>query len=402
MSTDIAMTGIAAADAELATISNNIANNQTTGFKRSDLEFADVYAASALRSGAGVRVTQLRQDFSQGDLNFTDNNLDLSIEGQGFLRLNNEGREVYSREGALGLDREGYLVNASGYRLLGSAADDTGKILPIDNELRVDYKDLQPKETDNVALSLNFDTAAEVLPPFDVADPETYNHTTSTTVYDSLGTPQVATLYLKKDAPNAWSSYLFVDDVEVGQPGGDELVFEPNGELATINGAPGTTFTSTTFSPPSGAAAMELTFDVSGVTQFDSPFGTNKVEQDGYAAGRLEDFDIDGDGVLFGRYSNGEARVMGQITLANFSNPQGLVRNGGNTWSESFSSGEPAVGDPGSASLGKVRSGTLEGSNVDITQELVAMISAQRSFQANAQVISTGDALTQTVINMRR
>ena len=402
MSTDIAMTGLDAAGADLKNIANNIANAQTTGYKRSDLEFADVYSANALLSGSGVRVSQLRQDFSQGDLEITDNNLDLSIEGSGFLRLSDDGRKYYSREGALGLDREGYIVNASGYRLLGKTADDTGEISPIDGELRIDYSDIAPRQTSEVALSMNLDATAEVLPPFDVADPATYNNSTSITVYDSLGTAQVATMYLRRDAPNSWSSYTFVDGVEVGQPGGDELGFDASGALTTVNGAPGSTFTTTTFTPPSGGDPMELTFDVGEATQYDTPFATNAVDQDGYSAGGIENFDIDENGTIFGRYSNGEARVMGQVTLANFANPQGLISNGGNVWSQSLSSGEPAVGDPTTGSLGKVRAGTLEGSNVDITQELVAMISAQRSFEANAQVISTGDSLTQTVMNIRR
>ena len=407
MTFDIALTGINAAGAELETISNNIANGQTTGFKRADVEFADVYATSTLggarfATGQGVEVAEIRNDFRQGDLSFTDNNLDLAVEGQGWFRLSDNGQETYSRAGALGLDREGYIVNAAGHRLLGKTVDEVNRIQPVDGELRVDFADLQPRPTENVELSMNLRSDAEVLPPFDAADPGTYNYSTSTTVYDSLGTAQVASLYLRKDAANSWSSYLFVDGVEVGQPGGDELGFDASGALATVNGAAATSFTSTTYSPVSGAGPMTLEFDVGDITQYETPFGTNQVVQDGYAAGRLDDFDIDSRGVIFGRYSNGQALEMGQVTLANFSNPQGLIQKGGNTWYETFESGEPAVGEPGSASLGQVRAGALEGSNVDITQELVAMIGAQRSFQANAQVISTGDTLTQTVINIRR
>jgi len=407
MTFDIALTGVKAAGAELETISNNIANAQTTGFKRSDVEFADVYASSTVaanhsNSGAGTHVSQVRQDFGQGNLNFTDNNLDLSVEGQGFFRFSADGSEVFSRNGALALDRNGFLVNGAGHRLMGSSADENGQILPVDSELQVVYSDLQPRRTERVDLAMNLDSHAEVLAPFDAVDPATYNHSTSTTVYDSLGTAQVATLYIKKDAPNAWSTFLFVDGVDVSQPGGDELVFDSSGTLSTVNGTADTGFVSTTFTPPSGAEPMELTFDVASMTQYDNPFGTNNVEQDGFATGRLDDFDIDGEGIIFGRYSNGEARVMGQVTLANFSNTQGLVNQGANTWAQSFLSGPPAIGAAGTASLGQVRAGALEGSNVDITQELVSMISAQRSFQANAQVISTGDTLTQTVINIRR
>ncbi len=411
MTFDIALTGISAASSELETISNNIANNQTTGFKRSDVEFSDVYASSAygaggsaskVSAGSGVSVSQVRQDFAQGDLSFTDNALDLSVDGQGWFRFSDNGKELYSRNGALGLDREGYIVNASGHRLMGNNTNSDDELQPVDGELRVNFADLQPKATERVGLSMNLQSTAEVLPPFDATDPSTYNYSSSTTVYDTLGTAQVATLYVRKDADNVWSSYLHVDGVEVGQPGGNELGFDSSGTLTSIDGVPGTSFDTTSFTPASGATPMTLSFDIGDITQYDNPFGTNQVTQDGFTAGRLDDFDIDGTGTIFGRYSNGEARVMGQVTLANFSNPQGLSQQGGNTWAETFASGEPAVGTAGSASLGTVRAGALEGSNVDITQELVAMIGAQRSFQANAQVISTGDTLTQTVINIRR
>jgi flagellar hook protein FlgE len=147
---------------------------------------------------------------------------------------------------------------------------------------------------------------------------------------------------------------------------------------------------------------MDITFNMRDITQFDGAFGVNRVVQDGFAAGRLEDFDVDPTGVIFGRFSNGQAKVMGQITLTSFPNTEGLRQVGDTSWTETFASGEPATGAPGSASLGGLQAGALEGSNVDITHELVAMIGAQRSFQANAQVISTGDTLMQTVINIRR
>ena len=147
---------------------------------------------------------------------------------------------------------------------------------------------------------------------------------------------------------------------------------------------------------------MTLAVDDSQITQYDAQSGVNALAQDGFAAGRLDDFDIDNAGVIFGRYSNGEARAMGQVTLSNFANPDGLRQTGNNAWVQTGTSGEPVTGAPGSASLGVIRSGTIEGSNVDITEELVAMIGAQRSFQANAQVISTADTLSQTVMNLKR
>ena len=407
MTFDIALTGINAASTQLETISNNIANNATTGFKRSRAEFADVYAVSTFGAtnpavGQGVRVSGIKQQFQQGDTTFTNNNLDLSIEGLGMFRLQDNGKPVYTRAGNFGLDREGYIVNASGHRLTGYRTNNEDQIEPIIDDLRIDYADLQPQQSETVELSMNLDIKAPVLPAFDVTDSGTFNFSTSTTVYDTLGSPQLANVYFHKDAPNTWSAFTFVDGQEISQLGGDELVFDTSGVIQTVNGATTGTFTTNTFTPVSNALPMDLTFDVREITQFDNAFGVNRIVQDGYAAGRLEDFDVDPSGIIFGRFSNGQAKQMGQITLTSFPNANGLRQIGDTSWTETFASGEPATGAPGSASLGGLQAGSLEGSNVDITQELVSMIGAQRSFQANAQVISTGDTLTQTVINIRR
>ena len=407
MTFDIALTGINAASTQLDTISNNIANNATTGFKRSRSEFADVYAVSTFGAtnpavGQGVRISGIRQEFQQGDTTFTNNNLDISIEGQGMFRLQDNGNPIYTRAGNFGLDREGYIVNTSGHRLTGYRTSEDDQIEPIIDDLRIDYSDLQPQPSSSVELSMNLDIKDSVLPPFDVTDASTFNFSTSTTVYDSLGASQLANVYFHKDAPNTWSAFTYVDGVEVSQIGGDELSFDSSGILQSVNGTAGGTYTTNTFTPASNAATMALTFDMSDVTQFDNGFGVNRIVQDGYAAGRLEDFDVDPSGTIFGRFSNGQAKTMGQVTLTSFPNMQGLRQIGDTSWTETFASGEPATGEPGTASLGQLQAGSLEGSNVDITQELVSMIGAQRSFQANAQVISTGDTLTQTVINIRR
>lgn len=407
MTFDIALTGINAASTQLDTISNNIANNATTGFKRSRSEFADVYALSTFGAttptvGQGVRVSGVTQEFQQGDTTFTNNNLDLSVEGQGMFRLQDNGKPIYTRAGNFGLDREGYLVSSSGHRLTGYRTNDADVIEPIIGDLRIDYSDLQPRESSSVELAMNLDIKDPVLAPFDATDASTFNFSTSTTVYDSLGSAQLTNVYFHKDAPNTWSAFTFVDGVEVSQLGGDELVFDTSGLVQTVNGAAGGTFQTNTFTPASNAAPMDLTIDVAEITQFDNAFGVNRIVQDGYAAGRLEDFDVDPNGIIFGRFSNGQAKTMGQVTLTSFPNFQGLRQIGDTSWTETFGSGEPATGAPGSASLGELQAGSLEGSNVDITQELVSMIGAQRSFQANAQVISTGDTLTQTVINIRR
>lgn len=431
MTFNIALTGINAASTELNTISNNIANNATTGFKRSRAEFADVYAQSASSSsstnvGQGVRVSKVRQEHTQGDMQFTDRNLDLAVEGLGMFRLDDNGTALYTRSGNFGLDRDGFLVNTQGKKLTGYGVDSDAQIVPIVTELQIDYTDLKPNQSTKVELAANLDSKAKVPGadadgqngvPFDVNNPSTYNFSTSTLVYDSLGSSEVANLYFQKVSPTEWTAYPYVGDKPISQNSvaatdsdpeiagdGIDLVFDENGALAQVDEDDGgTSSVSRSYMPESGGAfGMTLEFDFAGLTQFDDSFGVNRISQDGFSAGRLEDFDVDAEGNIFGRFSNGQAKIMGQVTLSNFSNLGGLRQVGTTSWTETYISGEPATGAPGSASLGKLQSGALEGSNVDITQELVSMIGAQRSFQANAQVISTGDTLTQTVINIRR
>lgn len=409
MTFETALTGLNAAGTELESISNNIANNATSGFKRSRAEFADVYALSTFGGntpsvGQGVQVAGIRQEFEQGDMQFTNRNLDLAVEGLGMFKLNDNGTSLYTRSGNFGTDREGYITDSNGNKLTGYGVTNEGDLQPITTDLKIDYTDLQPNSTETVTIAANLDIKAEILPAFDVNDSGTFNFSTSTTVYDSLGSAQIANIYFRRDAANTWSAFTYVDDQPVSADPliGDQVNFGSDGSLQDVNTNPSGVFDTASFTPASGGDAMQISFDISDISQFDNSFGVNLISQDGYAAGRLEDFDIDSSGVIFGRFSNGQAKTMGQITLSNFPNTEGLKQIGNTSWSETYSSGEPATGEPGSASLGKIQAGALEGSNVDITEELVSMIGAQRSFQANAQVISTGDTLTQTVINIRR
>lgn len=407
MTFEIALTGLNAASSKLGVISNNIANNATTGFKRSRAEFSDEFAKStlgysAVAVGQGVSNSAMKQEFTQGDISFTNNNFDVAISGEGMFRMTDGNDPYYTRAGTFGLDPEGYIVNSKGSRLSGYTTDADNGIIPVENDLKLDFSELPPRATEELEISLNLNSDAEVLDPFDITDPSTFNYSTSASVYDSLGTPQVASIYFHKDTPNSWSAYTYINDVEVSQPGGDEITFTDAGEISTVNGVAGSEITTSVFNPPSGAAAMSVEIDLAESTQFDNPFGVNRVSQDGYTAGRLNNFDIDSDGIIFGRFTNSQAKIMGQITLTKFANTQGLQQIGNSSWSESYASGEPITGVPGGGSLGLLQSGALESSNVDITEELVSMIGAQRSFQANAQVISTSDTLTQTVINLKR
>lgn len=406
MTLQIALSGINAASAELETISHNIANNATSGFKRQRVEFADVYSSSGgsskTQTGQGVSISEVRQEFSQGSIETTNRNLDLAVEGLGMFRLDDNGTNLYTRSGNFGLDEDGFIVNSQDQHLTGFGVNVENEIQPVITNLQIDAADLPPQQTSNVEIVMNFDTKAEVLPPFDLTNQDTFNYSTSVAVYDSVGQTQLANVYFRKDAPNSWTVFTVVDGNEVNQVGGDEVTFDASGQLTTVNGNATLEYTTNLFSPSSGAEPMQMKFDIGGVTQYDNEFGITKIVQDGFSAGRLEEFNIDASGVIYGEYSNGEAKRMGQIALTNFSNVGGLRQVGGTNWAETRESGAPATGAPGSASLGSVGAGTLEASNVDLTQELVAMIGAQRSFQANAQVVSTSDTITQTVMNMMR
>lgn len=406
-----ALSGLNASSTELQVIGNNVANASTTGFKQSRTEFADVFAATNLgvaanAVGAGVRVASIDQQFGQGNITFTDNNLDLAISGTGFFRLNDNGAIVYSRAGAFGVDRSGYVVNSQGQRLTGFAADGSGTISGALVDLQLPTGELAPRQTTEAELQLNLDSRATALvsASFDPTDPATYTNSTSLTVYDSLGNPRLATLYFVNTGPGAWDMYLGVDgaliDADTGTTvgaGGNarSLTFDSAGRLTS---AP---VVATDLIPGlGGAASFPIDIDLAGVTQFGSNFAVNSLVQDGFASGRLSSVDVSDTGMVSARYSNGETLTLAQVALASFANPQGLRQQGDTVWTESFESGPALVSAPGSGSLGLVQSGALESSNVDLTGQLVALITAQRNYQANAQVISAADTITQTIINI--
>ncbi|MFO1349952.1 MAG: flagellar hook protein FlgE [Gammaproteobacteria bacterium] len=411
MSFQTALTGVNAATADLGVISNNIANSSTTGFKGSRAEFADLfYGATGV--GYGVQMAGVRQQFEQGGINATGNPLDLAINGEGFFRLNDNGSIVYSRAGSFGIDRDGYIVNNDNLRLTGYLADATGNITDTVGDLQLDSKGVDPKSTTAAQYALNLsanapaiDTAAN---PFDPTDANSYNFSTSLTVYDSLGISHTLTsYYVKPDATtNDWEVHFTLDggvpfDTSTTPPtptqyGPQTLSFDSSGNITGT-----TTINLTGVVTGNAAANLDLNLDYAKTTQFGGNFSVNALTQDGYASGTLSGVTVGEDGTVFGRYDNGQSRALGRVALANFSNAQGLKPVGHTNWAESFASGAPLIGAPGTGKLGEVHSGALEGSNVDLTKELVNMINAQRNFQANSQVIGTTNEMTQTIINLR-
>lgn len=417
----IALSGLNAASSDLKVTGNNIANAGTNGFKSSRAEFADVYATSLggvsdTAVGGGVRLARVAQQFAQGNVEFTNNNLDLAINGEGFFILNDNGSRVYTRAGAFSVDREGYVVNSSGQALQvflpignSSTAFNTGSL----SDLQISLTEGAPNATTSVEMSINLDasdTSAGTIAAFDPNTPSTYDYSTSYTVYDSLGAEHTASMYFLKDntTNNTWHTWLYVDDgtgmTNVTQNGGtaySTLTFNTDGTIAAVNGAATTSLTYDNLAMANGAADLALNLDFSTVTQFGGDFAVNSLYQDGYATGRLTGLDISDTGVVSARYTNGQSTALGKVALANFANVQGLRQLGDTNWAETFGSGGALIGEGGTASFGLIQSGALEASNVDIAAQLINLITAQRNFQANSQVISTADTITQTIINIR-
>jgi flagellar hook protein FlgE len=350
--------------------------------------------------GNGVRVSNVAQQFTQGNIDFTDNSLDLALSGQGFFILNDGGALAYSRAGAFQVDAQGYIVNARNQRLQVYPPSTNGQFnTGALSDIQLVTSESAPAPTANVDVTLNLPANATppTVTPFDPANVNTYNNATSLTTYDSLGAAHTATLYFSKTATaNQWTTQLYVDGNAVGTA--QTLQYDNSG---TLTAPAAGTITFPAYTPATGAAPMNMTFNFADTTQYGGNFNVNAITQDGYTTGRLIGIDIDSTGVVQARFTNGRSTALGQVALANFANPQGLQQLGDTNWAETFSSGQALRGQAGNSGFGLVQSGALEASNVDITEQLVNMITAQRNFQANAQMISTADAVTQTIINIR-
>lgn len=402
----IALSGLNAAQTDLSVTGNNIANASTAGFKGSRTEFSDVYAVafegiSSLATGNGVAVTGITQNFSQGNIDFTERNLDIAVSGQGFFVLEDASGQSFSRAGAFHVDRDGLIVNQGGQKLqVFPAITGGGFNTGVLSDIQLLTSDGPPQATANIDVTLNL-SSSDAVPatlPFDPNDPSSFNNSTSTVVYDSLGTTHSSTLYYVKSAVlNQWDTYQYIDGNEITSGGVSPIsvTFNPDGTLA---GPASIAYDAV----PSGTGALPLQVDVNyaNTTQFGSSFAVNGLSQDGFTTGRLSGIDIDNEGVVFARFTNGQSNPLGKVALANFANVGGLAQQGDTAWSQTFDSGDLILGEANTASFGLVQSGALEASNVDIAASLVNLITAQRNFQANAQVISAADTVTQTIINI--
>jgi flagellar hook protein FlgE len=400
----IGLSGLTAASSDLDVTANNVANANTVGFKDSRAEFADVYTQGAVNLntsvvGEGVRLASTAQQFTQGNISTTSSNLDMAISGDGFFTLKDANGLVYSRNGQFSEDKSGNVVNATGQALqvyppTAAGGFNTGAL----TNLNLQTAQSAPLATTSGSVVLNLPTSSPVpaVTPFSPTNSATYNQSTSTTVYDSLGTAYPATFYFTQTAtPNQWTVNVTVNGTQVGAA--QTLTFSNAGAVAAPAGG---ALAFNGFAPPDGAQAMNLSFNFGATTQYGGSFGVTSITQNGYATGQLSTVAINSTGVVSAVYTNGRSTQLGQLALANFPDPQGLKQLGDTNWAETFTSGNVIQGTAGSTGFGNIQSGALESSNVDLTTQLVNMITAQRTFQANAQVITTANQLSQTVINI--
>ncbi|MCG3730516.1 flagellar hook protein FlgE [Vibrio cincinnatiensis] len=431
----ISLSGLSAAQLDLNTTSNNIANANTYGFKESRAEFGDVYSTSLFTNskttpGQGVQANKVAQQFHEGSSIYTNNPMDLRIGGTGFFavakdRLIPQQNEL-TRNGAFHLDKNNYMVTSNDQFLLGYEVNpDNGEVLSYEPKpLNIPAQFGKPKQTSNIEISANLPANGELKDPnlFDFSDPDTYNRTTSSTIYDSMGQPYKLTTYYLKDQNenNKWNTYYTVTDKTGEKPiniangdatspsghVGHTLRFNNDGTLASLNnGQP-------IVSAPLGEGdnpidlngadgSQTLSFDLNGATQFAAPFELTKFDQDGATTGFLTKIDFDEYGSVLATYSNGQNVTLGRVAMVRVANEQGLEKKGGTQWDATQQSGVKIWGESSKGSFGTISNGVLEQSNIDMTQELVDLISAQRNFQANSRALEVHSQLQQNILQIR-
>ncbi|MHB9117263.1 MAG: flagellar hook protein FlgE [Burkholderiales bacterium] len=470
------LSGLNTASKNLDVIGNNVSNATSVGFKTSQAQFSDVYAASLTggSSGLGTQLSAVVTQFSQGNVSTSNNPLDLAINGKGFFRMSTNGAVSYTRNGQFQLDKQGFIVDSSGRNLTGfgvtTIPDPTNLTRTVDvpNTGVPQVLQISPNAQSSAratggsgagkGVNWQFNLDSRLATPTTalvstlaspVPSTASYNSATSVQIYDTLGNPHSMTTYYVKNsvasaalAPpggSVWDMYLAVDGTQMGNikvngtaqaPASVlQLQFDTSGALkqyltggtGTVGGVGGAAGTALPLSTPPtitvdmtavlaqqtpaqtnlASATQNFTLDMSNSTQFGANFAVSVANQDGYTSGGLAGYNISPNGAVLARYTNGQSQTLGFVRLDGFPNPQGLIPTGSNQWVESSASGQPVAGTPGVGAFGVVQSGAVEDSNVDLTKELVDMITAQRNYQANAQAIKTQDQVLNTLVNLR-
>lgn len=421
-----AISGLNVASSHLDVIGNNIANSATLGFKSASASFADVYAGSGI--GLGVKLAGIQQNFNDGSISKTNRATDLAISGGGFFRLQDSNGDIYySRNGQFGKDAKGQLVTPQGMVVTGYPVAMLNGVPTIQKgalpaPITVPTDMMNARATDDIRMTANLDSSKPVIAAgaptvFNPNDSSTYSYSSSVTAFDSLGNERALNVYFAKRGPNAnppagaavtdtqWDIYV-VDPNQTFQantPANHSLYFNQSGQLnsGTVASPLAANF-NFTLAAHNGGAQSQINFNLAESRQQRvAESSISRLEQNGFQAGQFTSFSFEEDGSIRAAYSNGKQQLVGQVVLANFANPGGLVAKGNNVWSETGESGTPIIGTAGTGILGKLTANALEASNVDMGQELVTMILAQRNYQSNAQTIKTQDQMLQTLVNLR-
>ncbi|MEO5865751.1 MAG: flagellar hook protein FlgE [Sphingomonas sp.] len=414
MSFYTSLSGLQAAQTEMSTISHNLANVATNGFKKSRTDFADVIASSLAADptkavGSGAVVKANRQQFTEGALKSTGSALDLTVAGDGFFTVKTNGltsTTQYTRNGAFEIDPTTHnVVDAQGSALQVFPVDAKGNITATGADglvtLNLPETSGTPVATSKVALAVNlYSNAAVPTAAFDPANPSSYNNAPTTTIYDSTGKANTVTSYYVNAGGNNWSVYSYVGDQQLlvgGSAAPTTVSFDANGAITS----PTAPIAYDAFTPSTGGQSQSIGLDLAGTTLKPTAFSVNSRSQDGQSVGKLDSVSVDESGVVVAGFSNGDTVALGKVALANFANPTGLRQLGNSYWSASGISGQATLGTANDSGFGSLKSGTLEGSNVDITEELVDLIAAQRNFQANAKALDTASQISQTIFQIQ-
>jgi len=424
MSFQQGLSGLAGASKSLDVIGNNVANASTVGFKSAQAQFADMYANSMNRSGnspvgIGVAVANVQQAFTQGNVTTTNNPLDIAINGDGFFRMQGsltDQSPMYARNGQFQLDKDGYIINPSekGAYLTGWLGTVTGGD-PV--PLKIDTSNIPATATTKISTKLSLDSRlTAIVPattPFNPTNAASYNSTTGVTMYDSLGNSYNVQTYYVKNATTStatttdWDVYATIDGVTYPVAGApvklNTMTFNSSGVLTAgaTTGSFALATLNSTFAKPGATFPSAVSFDYTGTTQTGQAFTPVAQSQDGKSPGVLSSFSIGKDGSIIGNYSNNDTKVLGQVLLVNFANPNGLSPLGNNLYTATGDAGVPLIGKPTTGQFGVLQARAVEDSNVDLTTELVNMIVAQRVYQANSQTIKVQDTVLQTLVSLR-
>ena|SRR5487761_112054 len=418
MSLNTELMGINAAQTSIDTIGNNIANMNTEGFKGSTMEFADLIGTSlegtsgnTLTPGQGVVASNLSQLFTEGTISQTGNPLDLAINGQGFFQMQTDQGIEYTRAGSFQVNTNGFLVDPSGNKLMGYNTAGSGAALGAIGDLQVSRSTLPATETSSLGLNVSLPTTDSAISSgtaFNPSSASTYDESTATTVYDSVGTGYTLTSYFTRvsgsGTPDKWQvdwQLSTSTGTAIASGTGPKLTFSNAGALTGATSGAGTTVSVPTAKLPDGAAALNIAYNFTGTTLSSETFGVNSIANNGNSAGTFTGVQINSTGQIIGQYSNGQTKAFGTIALANFENPQGMTPMTGTFWQATLASGPALLAAPNTQGLGTLQSGALEGSNVDLSTQLVSLIVAQQAFQANAQAISYEQQNIQHLLNIQ-